>query len=52
MPKKKFRDTPEKQKARFIATAKQLGYDESGKSFERVLKHIAQPPMKIKQKKP
>ncbi len=40
MPKKKRRDTPEKQSARFIEDARELGADESGRAFEKALKVI------------
>lgn len=33
MPKKKSKDTQAEQSRRFVETAKELGVDESGKSF-------------------
>jgi hypothetical protein len=50
MPKQKRRDTPAKQSQRFVETAKALGVDESGKSFEKAFKVIS--PRKPQQKKP
>jgi len=46
MPKKKRRDTPEKQSQRFVETARKLGVDERGSAFEMAFKAIA-----VKQKK-
>ena len=43
MPKQKRRDTPAKQAQRFVETAKALGVDESGKSFEKALSAITTP---------
>jgi len=43
MPKKKRRDSPEKQSQRFVETALALGVDESGISFERALGAIIKP---------
>jgi hypothetical protein len=40
MPKKRSRDTPEKQSQRFVETARALGVDESGKAFERAVKGL------------
>jgi hypothetical protein len=50
MPKKKRRDTQEKQSRRFVETARALEADESGKAFERALKVIV-PPLKAKKRK-
>lgn len=40
MPKKKRRDTQEKQSQRFVETAKALEADESGKAFENAIGSI------------
>ena len=40
MPKKKRRDTQEKQSQRFVETARKLESDESGKSFEKTFQAI------------
>lgn len=40
MPKKKRRDTQEKQSERFVKTARELECDESGKAFEKAIKVI------------
>ena len=37
MPKQKRRDTPAKQSSRFIETARELGIDETGRSFARAV---------------
>lgn len=37
MPKKKRRDTQEKQSERFVKTARELGSDESGKEFNKAI---------------
>ncbi len=50
MPKRKRRDTPKKQSQRFVETARKLGVDETGESFERALKVIV-PPLKAKKRK-
>lgn len=42
--KRKDKDTPEKQSARFIATAVRLGLDKSGVEFEKAMSVIARPP--------
>lgn len=44
MLKRKDKDTPEKQSARFIATAVRLGLDKSGVEFEKAMSVIARPP--------
>lgn len=43
MPKKKRRDSPEKQSQRFVETARSFAADESGISFERALGAVMQP---------
>lgn len=43
MPKKKFKDTPEKQYKRFLETAKELEADESGKAFDLVVEKVITP---------
>jgi hypothetical protein len=50
MPKKRRRDSAEKQSQRFVETARKLGVDETGESFERALKIIS-PPTKGKKRK-
>ncbi len=40
MPKKKRRDTQEKESRRFVETARKLEADESGKAFEDALSSI------------
>jgi hypothetical protein len=53
MPKKKRRDTPAKQSARFISTARRLGFDETGKAFEKAIGVVAPPsPQRQKKKQP
>jgi hypothetical protein len=44
MPKKKSRDSPEKQSQRFVETARKLEADESGKAFERAFKKLVSVP--------
>lgn len=39
----KPKDTQEAQSARFIATARAIGVDESGKEFERALTKVVPP---------
>lgn len=48
MPKKKSKDTPAEQSRRFVETAKALGADESGKTFERVMRKITPHLSKVK----
>jgi hypothetical protein len=50
MPKKKRRDTPEKQRSRFLQTAKELDTDMTGKAFERAMGILA-PPVKPQRRK-
>jgi hypothetical protein len=40
MPKKKSKDTQAAQSKRFVETAKALGVDESGKSFNQAIKGV------------
>lgn len=47
----KAKDKKAAQLARFIAKAKELGVDESGKTFERALRKVA-PPKKRAVKRP
>lgn len=39
-PSKKKKMTPEEQSAQFIKTARELGCDESGEAFEKVMTEI------------
>jgi hypothetical protein len=43
MPKKKSKDTQAAQSKRFVETARSLGVDENGKSFDRAVKGILAP---------
>jgi hypothetical protein len=48
MPKKKSKDTQAAQSKRFVETARALGVDESGKSFDRVLDVVVPKPKAVR----